>query len=655
MVRRAGFWGRRLVRVHRSFTAEEVAAVEAAGAALTVSPTDPLPDGVVSVDAAGRSLVEEVAAGRDDIALPRLPFVLQPPSAPGASPRPPTSPTAASAAAAAAAAAAAGVPPLRRIPFTSAAREPGRAASARWRGLLNMRAEAPRFGTDVIVTALHAAVLGACPVEVVRAYLAAGADANVAEDMFSVPPLAHALAAGNLGVADVLLAGGAHANAVDGDGAPVLKYAFAAVAPARVEALAELEANPTAAAASSARHLALRGAHAAPGVVPVVDADGGSVAAAVDPLLAAGASPAVPDAAGNTALAWAAAGTFFMPPALRTRSVVCACLSLLEGDALVHVLEALHAAGARLEAGNHATSPPLHCALDGGRYDAAEALVALGASSATCDRGGHTACHVAARGRGGDATRSAALTASLLASGAGRRLLPAEAAGGPVTSAGDAYALLVDAALTAPRIPLGAAGCPTCDVPSLAARLTGGGVDAAAVAATGAPVAPLSSVGVAAPEAAAGGASRWTFPDAGGSNASGVPWVPAMASRYGLTGAGVCVVVHPAGGGVLPSYTVGLDVPPATASAVEAAEVGAAAAAGDVLTAAVASGDLPAAWKATALRVTPLAVAASRDPMAAALDAAAAAWRARAAAGHVPPITGPRRALVETKAAEDEA
>lgn len=193
LAQRARVWGRRLTRGRRPWSPEEAASIDAAVAGVGLSTTEPLQDGIVEVDMSGRTVLEEFAAGRDDIAMGRLPFVVSAVAPVVANPPSPRSATFSGAGGGTSIADLA-MPP--RQPFTSVTKETARLALLRWQQALNTQVSCLRHG-GLRVTALHTCVLNACPLKVVTAYLASGADPNASEATSRVSPLASALIYGD--------------------------------------------------------------------------------------------------------------------------------------------------------------------------------------------------------------------------------------------------------------------------------------------------------------------------------------------------------------------------------------------------------------------------------------------------------------------------
>ncbi|RYG56948.1 hypothetical protein EON66_01595 [archaeon] len=165
---RATFWQRKPSTRTRAMDADECAALDAC-VGVTQSAVDelPLPEGILAVDVAARTVTEQTVTGRTDPLLPRMP----------------------AAALAAFASTDNGTASMHTNALHAAVR-------ASWAYALNVQAVAARLHPSAEVTALHAAVLVGTNVrECITSYLDSGADPNISRSSDQATPLMNALQA----------------------------------------------------------------------------------------------------------------------------------------------------------------------------------------------------------------------------------------------------------------------------------------------------------------------------------------------------------------------------------------------------------------------------------------------------------------------------
>lgn len=437
---RAAHWGRVCRRRPRPMTPEEIAAVPSLGDHPDWST---LPEGVVSVDTQGQTVVEEVYTGRDD---PVYPSCLK-----------------------GIAAAVSHLPPDAPLPtgaLTMCLPVITRASMTRRRThlhsingpLLDLPFATARYG-GVNVSPLPASIIAGFSEENVSSLVRNGASVDVrrVDGESLVTPLMTALVAGRLDVASALIDCGADVNAVDAKGNTVLKYAFLASFDADKRAVNELESDRSAVAvslptssiygvatggpatratgASAAQSSAigrellgasfgimqrmarrmilrrrlenarktLRDEHNIKTHIPVIHADWNTVLEAVRLLVERGIDVAANDHSGNGVLHWLVCGAFMMEPSVRSKS--CRYVPIFTAPEVVSdehrkLVDMLLHHGARLDLQNIRGATPLHCALECGKIEFAAHLVRIGADTSIADKIGCLPMHYAAMGRG---------------------------------------------------------------------------------------------------------------------------------------------------------------------------------------------------------------------------------------------------------------
>jgi ankyrin repeat protein len=385
-VMRERFWGRRPVRVERSFTPEEVSATEAAGPALIdVGPNEVLPKGIVAIDLQSRTVIEEVMSGREDPITPEEIVIGSVAAA---------APVERKAQAGKPSSALSGGSKAPSVASNGVSSDADRTSSVArrtlasvWKVLLNIRAESRRLACDA-VTPLHAAVKSEAPYAVIAAYILAGADVNTLCDGDGRSALMSAILFGDMDSVSAFLSHGADVHCCDSQGNPVMKYAFAALDPGSLAKAYAVESDPASRACASPFNVhvhengLLRGHHG-PSMsqrLPVLLSSPEKALATVQLLLQHGASPLVTDSSGQAALHWATGGVYFHGPAQRVRSVRVDVVGVLDDAHQAALVNLLVRYGGDIDALTLDGASPLHCALQCGRLACAQIFVSLRAA-----------------------------------------------------------------------------------------------------------------------------------------------------------------------------------------------------------------------------------------------------------------------------------